>query len=119
MYQNSDNFALKINEFTKANNSGQVITQPINNFYAIDVKGDGNGIILMFDNETSVEAKITLIGSDDVFCGGDKVIMVPIDGISYIHLEAAPYVQKSGEYKGKILIKGERDNIYFSCIEVL
>lgn len=87
--------------------------------YAISVEGDGNGILLIGYNESLSPAKITVVAADNVFCGGDHTIYMMPNCRSVIRFEGAPYVQRSGEYAGKILIQCEEGEGSFSVAEII
>lgn len=116
MYQTCEKVTLKKNEFRVVEN---VLPNIGANKYCFDVEGDGNGIVMSFKNEGIGDAKITLFASENVFCGGDKVIVVPSYSSSVVYLELAPYVQMNGEYKGKILLENIENELSFSVAEIL
>ena len=93
----------------------------LNGNYAIPVEGDGNGLIFCVNNENLSGATITVIAADNVFCGGDRELIFSENSKSAMHFEGAPYVQRSGEYKGMILVRGgeEAPDAFFSVMEVL
>lgn len=96
-------------------------TVQLNGQYAIPVEGDGNGILFVVDNENLCHPTITVMAADNVFCGGDHILTFKDNCKSVIHFEGAPYVQRSGEHKGKILIRGgdEAEFAFVSVMEIL
>lgn len=87
--------------------------------YAIPVEGDGNGILFRAYNESVSDAKITVVAADNVFCGGDHSLYLMPNCQCMIRFEGAPYVQRSGEHAGKILIRCEEGTGTLSVAEII
>lgn len=96
-------------------------TVSLNGNYAIPVEGDGNGIIFEVENEAIYEVALKVIAADNVFCGGDHELVFKPNCKSMLRFEGAPYVQNSGEYKGKILVQGGEEglNAFFTVAEII